>query len=69
MHMPKERSVEENILIMRNMTRLLENWDPDDSDEVSEAKMIPILQQIEAEAQEREAMKGVQDLSSTGAVN
>jgi hypothetical protein len=61
--MPKERSIEENVLIMRNMIRLLENWDSDKSAEENEAMMLPVMREIRAEFLEREAMKGVQDLS------
>ena len=63
--MSKERSREETLLIARNMIGLLENWDPDDSEEESAAKMLPVLRQIRLEAEEREANKDALSSAST----
>jgi len=66
--MPKPRSLEENLLVARNMIRIFEHWDANDPPEVRKAKMRPVLREISKEFLEREAMKeamkGAQDFTS-----
>jgi hypothetical protein len=63
--MPKERTYQENVIILRNMKRLLEAWLSGDTDEEKKAAMRPVLREIRREFLDRQASERVQDYYSS----